>query len=55
MFTTLITRNTFGVTGGHFQPTGQLQVLSNIVDYGMSIQQAIDNLPGRAAADREAR
>ena len=33
----------FGVTGGHFQPAGQLQVLSNIVDYGMSIQQAIDH------------
>lgn len=32
----------FGVTGGHFQPAGQLQVLSNIVDYGMSVQQAID-------------
>lgn len=34
---------TFGVTGGHFQPTGQLQVLSNIIDYGMSVQQAIDH------------
>ncbi|MDM0054596.1 gamma-glutamyltransferase [Variovorax fucosicus] len=33
----------FGVTGGHFQPAGQLQVLSNIVDYGMSVQQAIDH------------
>ncbi len=33
----------FGVTGGHFQPAGQLQVLSNILDYGMSIQQAIDH------------
>jgi len=32
----------FGVTGGHFQPAGQLQVLSNIVDFDMSIQQAID-------------
>lgn len=32
----------FGVTGGHFQPAGQLQVLSNIVDYGMSVQQAIE-------------
>ncbi|WP_019447505.1 gamma-glutamyltransferase [Cupriavidus sp. BIS7] len=33
----------FGVTGGHYQPAGQLQVLSNIVDYGMSIQQAIEH------------
>ncbi|AHG65209.1 gamma-glutamyltransferase [Advenella mimigardefordensis] len=33
----------FGVTGGHFQPAGQLQVLSNIVDYGLSIQQAIEH------------
>lgn len=33
----------FGVTGGHFQPAGQLQVLSNIVDYGMSVQQAIEH------------
>lgn len=32
----------FGVTGGHFQPIGQVQILSNIIDYGMSVQQAID-------------
>lgn len=32
----------FGVTGGHFQAAGQLQVLMNIVDYGMSLQEAID-------------
>lgn len=32
----------FGVTGGHFQAAGQAQVLSNVVDHGMSIQQAID-------------
>lgn len=32
----------FAVTGGHFQPAGQIQILSNIVDYGMSVQQAID-------------
>lgn len=34
---------TFGVTGAHFQPIGQVQVLTNIVDYGMSIQAAIDH------------
>lgn len=32
----------FGVTGGHFQPIGQMQILSNVVDHGMSIQAAID-------------
>lgn len=32
----------FGVTGGHFQPIGQMQILSNVLDYGMSIQAAID-------------
>ncbi len=33
----------FGCTGGHFQPTGQIQILSNILDYGMSMQQAIEH------------
>lgn len=33
----------FGCTGGHYQAAGQLQVLSNIVDYGMSVQQAIEH------------
>jgi gamma-glutamyltranspeptidase/glutathione hydrolase len=33
----------FGVTGGHFQPSGQIQVLSNILDHGMGIQQAIEH------------
>ena len=27
----------FGVTGAHFQPFGQVQILTNVVDYGMSI------------------
>jgi gamma-glutamyltranspeptidase/glutathione hydrolase len=30
----------FGVMGGDFQPQGQVQVLINIVDFGMSPQQA---------------
>ncbi len=30
----------FGVMGGDFQPQGQVQVLMNIVDFGMSPQQA---------------
>jgi gamma-glutamyltranspeptidase/glutathione hydrolase len=33
----------FGVTGAHFQPSGQIQILTNIVDYGMSVQAAIDH------------
>ncbi len=43
----LLTRNgkavmPFGVTGGHFQPFGQIQIMTNIIDYGMSIQESID-------------
>jgi len=43
----LLTRNgravmSFGVTGAHFQPTGQILLLSNLIDHGMSLQQAID-------------
>ena len=33
----------FGVTGAHFQPNGQVGVLTNIVDYDMSVQAAIDH------------
>jgi gamma-glutamyltranspeptidase / glutathione hydrolase len=43
----LVTRNgraamSFGVTGAHFQPLGQVLLLSNLLDHGMSLQQAID-------------
>lgn len=43
----MLTRNgecvlSFGVTGGHFQPIGQIQLLSNLLDYRMSVQEAID-------------
>jgi len=33
----------YGVMGGGFQPVGQSHVLSNIVDYGMDVQEAIDS------------
>ena len=32
----------FGVTGGHFQPFGQIEIMTNILDYGMGIQELID-------------
>ncbi|GAA4323789.1 gamma-glutamyltransferase [Pigmentiphaga soli] len=32
----------FGVTGGHFQPSGQLQLLGNLLDHGLPVQQAVD-------------
>jgi len=33
---------TFGVMGGFMQPQGQLQVLLNILDFGMDVQTALD-------------
>ncbi len=32
----------FGVMGGGFQPVGQSHVLTNILDFGMNVQEAID-------------
>ena len=32
----------FGVMGGDYQPVGQTHVLTNIVDYGMDPQEAVD-------------
>ncbi len=32
----------FGVMGGQYQPTGHLRFVSNLFDYGMDLQQAID-------------
>jgi len=32
----------FAVMGGQYQPVGQTRVLTNILDYGMDLQEAID-------------
>jgi gamma-glutamyltranspeptidase/glutathione hydrolase len=32
----------FGVMGGHFQPMGQTLLLTNIFDFGMDVQEALD-------------
>ncbi len=32
----------FGVMGAMFQPMGQVYVLTNVVDYGMDVQEALD-------------
>jgi gamma-glutamyltranspeptidase/glutathione hydrolase len=32
----------FGVMGAHYQPIGHAQVVTNLIDYGMDVQAAID-------------
>ncbi|MXU64586.1 gamma-glutamyltransferase family protein [Oceanomicrobium pacificus] len=32
----------FGVMGGAYQPNGHVRLLSNLVDYGMELQEAVD-------------
>ena len=32
----------FGVMGGHFQPMGQTLLLTNMLDYGLDVQAALD-------------
>ena len=32
----------FGVMGAHFQPIGHVYVMSNLCDYGMDLQEAVD-------------
>ena len=33
----------FGVMGGQYQPVGHTRVVTNVLDYGMDVQEAIDH------------
>ena len=33
----------FGVMGGHYQATGHVHFLTNVIDYGMDVQEALDS------------
>ena len=33
----------FGVMGAHYQPMGHAHIVTNMVDYGMDVQAAIDH------------
>ena len=36
----------FGVMGGQYQPVGQVRVVTNMLDYGMDVQEALDQPRG---------
>jgi gamma-glutamyltranspeptidase/glutathione hydrolase len=47
----------YGVMGGHFQPMGQTLFLTNMLDYGLDVQEALDHpralaLGGRVEVER---
>ena len=42
----------FGVMGAHYQPMGHVQVATNLVDYGMDVQAAIDGPRAFFAGDQ---
>ena len=45
----------FGVMGGPMQPQGHLQVVTNLVDFGMDVQQMLDAPRFRVIEDGGAR
>ena len=42
----------FGVMGAHYQPMGHVQIIINMLDYGMDVQQAIDARASSSKASR---
>ncbi|HIP80285.1 MAG TPA: gamma-glutamyltransferase, partial [Kiloniellaceae bacterium] len=49
----------FGVMGGHYQAAGHARLLTNLLDFGLDVQQSMDMprifaLPGEGAAEVEA-
>jgi gamma-glutamyltranspeptidase / glutathione hydrolase len=46
----------FGVMGGAFQPVGHVHLMTNIIDFGMDVQEALDSpraFPGAAGIEVE--